>query len=320
MLNFLWNDLYFADTHSDFVTVCDNEYFDNPSCHLDLKRVREYMNLQVMAFFEKPEKKPWLEWQKICRLYDDFYQSVLSFAGVDILKNGKQLLDTERSWLVLALEAVDSFTWFDDKKYFLDQLTKMNFKILGLFWNNDNWAGSGADSNLYHNVDLGLTKQGKRFLQLFAEYNIVLDLAHSSKRSFWQAVKIHQKPFMVSHTCCMELCTHRRNLTDEQLKKIGESGGYVGIAMYPFFLNGTNKADLQDVAEHLNHAIRIAGVDAVGLGTDFDGIEVLPTGVTGCESLPMLCGALQKKGFSYAEIEKVMGKNLRRFLLENLKE
>lgn len=320
MPNFLWRNLYLADAHSDFITACDNEFTDNPKCCVDLKRIRENIKLQVAAFFVKPQGKPWKEWRKICGLYDNFVKCVSEYSGVDILKRCEQLNNTRQSNLVLALEAADCFARFADKEYFLHRLVAMDFKILGLFWNNDNWIGCGADANLYRNVDSGLTKQGKRFLRTFAEYNIILDLAHSSERSFFQVAEIYDKPFMVSHACCLGLCSHRRNLSDEQLSKIGERGGYAGIALYPLFLNGTPYADLTSVAEHIAYAVNKAGIDCVGLGTDFDGTDTLPQGITGCENLYRLGGILYEKGFVYKDIEKIMGKNLQRFLRENLKE
>lgn len=318
MLNNFYNQLYVADAHADTATVCGGNFYDNPERHLDFVRLKQFVNLQVFAFFQKPEQQPWLEWQHICRYYDDFANAVLGFAGMDILNNKIQLLDESRTWAVAALESVDCFAWFDDKRFFLDTLKKMNFKIIGLFWNNNNWAGSGADCNQPKKMDLGLTRKGKRFLELFAEYYFVLDLAHSSQRSFDDVCQIYKKPIMVSHTCCGALHPHRRNLTDRQLKIIGERQGYVGIACFPYFLNGTPWAEIDDVAEHICHAVNCAGIDAVGLGTDFDGIEFLPSGMSGCQSLPLLADKLEKKGLKYKEIEKIMGKNLQSFLLYNL--
>lgn len=313
-----YEKLYFADAHADTATACGKELACNGQCHLDLRRAAEYLNLQVFAFFQKPEGKPWLEWQQICRCHDRFAAAVENFDGVDILKRSEQLLDTNRAWAVPALEAVDCFAWFDDKRYFLEELRRRHFKIIGLFWNNNNWAGSGTDSNLPKAIDTGLTLGGRKFLELLAEYDFILDLAHASQRSFADACEIWRKPLMVSHCCCGELQPHRRNLTDQQLRTLGERQGYVGIAFYPHFLTGSAAATVDDIAEHICYAVKMAGVDTVGLGSDFDGIEVLPEGIEGSQSLHKLVASLQSKGLGQDDIEKIMGRNLQRFLLENI--
>lgn len=313
-----YKKLYVADAHADTATACGREVACNGQCHLDLKRTAEYLKLQVFAFFQKPEGKPWLEWQQICRHHDRFAAAVESFVGVDIVKRGSQLKATDCAWAVPALEAVDCFAWFDDKRYFLEELQRRYFKIIGLFWNNNNWAGSGADSNLPKAIDTGLTLGGRKFLELLAEYDFILDLAHASQRSFADACEVWQKPLMVSHCCCGELQPHIRNLTDRQLRTVGERQGYVGIAFYPYFLTGSAVATVDDIAEHICYAVKVAGVDTVGLGSDFDGIEVLPTGIDGSQSLYKLADSLQAKGLGQDDIEKIMGRNLQRFLLENI--
>lgn len=312
------NKLYVADAHADTATVCGKNFLCNGQCHLDLQRAARYLDLQVFAFFQKPQGKPWLEWQRICRCYDEFAAAVENFAGMSVLKSGGQLQNADYAWAVAALEAVDCFAWFADKKYFLEELQRRHFKIIGLFWNNNNWAGSGADSNLPKAVDTGLTLGGRKFLEQLAEYDFILDLAHASQRSFAAACDIYDKPFMVSHCCCAGLQPHRRNLTDEQLRTLGERQGFAGIAFYPYFLTGSAEATADDIVRHLCYAVNIAGVDAVGLGSDFDGIEILPVDILGCQSLPSLADKLEEQGLKQSEIEKLMGGNLRRFLRENL--
>ena len=318
MLKNFYDMLYVADAHADTATVCGNDFYVNKNCHLDLQRTKEFMNLQVFAFWQHPENKPWLEWQSFCRSYAAFANGVLAAPGIDILKNGADLNCSDNTWAVMALEGVDSFAWLQDKKFFLDHLKKAHFKIIGPFWNNDNWVGCGANSNEDNSDDFGLRLSGKRFLSVLTEYPMVLDLAHSSHRSFFDAAAVYTKPFMVSHACCYTLCPHKRNLTDEQIKLLAERGGYLGIAFYPYFFKGDVHADIGDIVEHIKYAVNLAGSDSVGLGSDFDGIDFLPGGIIGCESLPRLADKLYSKGLKYDIIEKVMGLNLKRFLQDNL--
>ena len=318
MLKNCYDMLYVADAHIDTATACGSDFYINPKCQADLQRVSKFLNLQIFAFWQRPQNKPWSEWQSLCRSHTAFTDAVLAAAGVEILRSGEELCRTDTTWAVLALEGADCFAWLRDKKYFFDYLQKAGFKIIGLFWNNDNWLGCGADSNENPAADFGMRFKGKKFLADLAEYPFVLDLAHSSRRSFFEAAAVYQKPFMVSHSCCAALCPHKRNLTDEQLRLLGKRNGFLGIAFYPYFLNGTAKATAEDICEHIKYAVNLAGGDTVGLGSDFDGMDILPVGMTGCESLPLLAEKLHSGGLKYDMIEKIMGLNLKRFLQNNL--
>lgn len=318
MLKNFYDLIYVADAHTDFPTAAEGNFGENQTCQTDLLRFEKFLDLQVFAFWEKPSCTPWLEWQRICRYYEKFVEAMTGFSGGEILKQKSDIMFFEKPCGILALEGVDCFAWFDDKRYFLDCLKKMNFKIIGFFWNNDNWLGCGADSNQEKALDYGLNLAGKRFLEIFAEYSFIMDLAHSSYKSFYDCVNLYQKPFMVSHACCGGLVSHKRNLQDDQLRLLGLRGGFVGIAFYPYFLTGSSEATLDDIVEHVRYAVNLAGEDAVGLGSDFDGMDILPAEIIGSQSLPKLADRLLKKGFKYSVMEKIMGLNLKNFLLNNL--
>lgn len=318
MRNFFYEQLYIADAHADTATATAGRFRENSALQIDFARAERFLNLQVFAFWGRPMGKPWLEWQRFCRQQAAFTKVLLSEKRLKLLRKREQLTDTTHTWAVLALEGADGLAWLPEKAYFLRELVRMHVHILGLFWNNDNWLGCGADCNRDPCRDFGLTGEGRKFLSLLADSPLVLDLAHSSRRSFWDICGAYSRPILVSHSCCAGLCPHHRNLDDAQLRFLGEHGGYLGIALYPYFLNGRGQATLADVAAQIQYACNLAGTEAVGLGTDFDGIEVLPDGVAGCQDLPRLAEFLHRRKMPYATLEKVMGGNLRRFLWENI--
>ena len=129
-----------------------------------------------------------------------------------------------------------------------------------------------------------------------------------------------RQPIFVSHACCAALCPHRRNLTDEQLRALGQSGGWLGVTLAPAFLRASaveNVADLNDVVRHIQHAVNVAGAEAVGLGSDFDGVENLPRGLVGVQSWPRLADALTAAGFKADMVERLLGGNLLKFLRQH---
>jgi len=120
------------------------------------------------------------------------------------------------------------------------------------------------------------------------------------------------RPVVVSHTGERGTCDNRRNLSDEQLRKIAATGGVIGIGFWDVAVCGS---DASAIARAIGHAVQVAGVDHVALGSDFDGAINAPFDVTG---LPLVTQALQERAFSDAEIDKIMGGNVMRLLHQML--
>jgi membrane dipeptidase len=120
------------------------------------------------------------------------------------------------------------------------------------------------------------------------------------------------RPLVVSHTGVRGTCDNNRNLSDEQLRAIAVKGGLIGVG---FWEAATCGKDAKAVARAIQHAVRVAGVDHIALGSDFDGAVSMPFDTTG---LVLITEALLEEGFSESDVEKIMGGNLIRFLQENL--
>ena len=106
------------------------------------------------------------------------------------------------------------------------------------------------------------------------DLGMLVDVSHLAKKSFWDVLKVTNKPIIASHSCCEALCSHPRNLDDQQLKAIAENEGVVGINFYPGFLKeGQDPATIDDVIKHIIHVAEVIGCEYIGLGSDFDGIE-----------------------------------------------
>lgn len=172
----------------------------------------------------------------------------------------------------------------------------------------DNKLGGSA-----HGVSHGgLTEFGKQVIKKMQAKNMILDVAHSSEKLIDDILAITTKPILSSHTGVKGTCDNVRNLSDKHLIGIANTGGIVGIA---FFDKAVCKADAEHIAKAIQYTVNLIGVDHVALGSDFDGAITAPFDVTG---LPLITEELLKLGFSSEDISKVMGNNVKRFLLENL--
>ncbi|MCL2002724.1 MAG: membrane dipeptidase [Oscillospiraceae bacterium] len=184
--------------------------------------------------------------------------------------------------LLPAVEGGDSVQALSDLRPFLERKPV----FFSLTWNHDNRLAGGCKGGG------GLTPLGREVVAALEDAGTRLDLSHASERTFWDVLDAVQRPPVVSHACCHALCPHPRNLTDGQMRALAERGGVLGVTFYPPFLTGRDGADLSDVARHIKHAVSVMGVKHVGLGSDFDGCDLLPDGLSGVQDVPSLIEAL----------------------------
>lgn len=150
---------------------------------------------------------------------------------------------------------------------------------------------------------------------------ILVDVSHLSDGGFYDVADIAKKPFIASHSNCRELSNHPRNLTDDMLKILGNTGGITGLNFCPSFLTNDAKnkeSSVEMIVAMAKHMKQIGGVDIIGVGTDFDGVEG-NLEISGCEKMNLLADGLSRNGFTTGEIEKIMSGNLLRVMREAVK-
>ena len=194
----------------------------------------------------------------------------------------------------------------------IERYRRMGVVYITLCHNGDNDLCDSARGNGEHG---GLSPLGKEALREMNRVGMMVDLSHAAESTFWQVLELSKKPVVCSHSSCRALCDHPRNLTDEQLRALAEKGGVVQVTMYSGFLCKEGEAALDDFMAHLCHAIEVAGIEHVGIGTDFDGDGA----VIGCSSAAQLRNVtreLLRRGFGECDIEKLWGGNWMRVMRE----
>jgi membrane dipeptidase len=192
-------------------------------------------------------------------------------------------------------------------------------RSLGLTWSRPNAFGHGTTFDFPGSPDQGpgLSDAGRALVRACNELGVVVDLSHLNERGFWDIAELSQAPLVASHSNAHALCPSPRNLTDEQLRALGESGGVVGINFCVAFVreDGADDADtpLSAIAAHAAHVAEVAGPEAVALGSDFDG-ATMPHEVDNAAKLPALFDALRAFGFDASELELIAFGNWRRVL------
>ncbi|MGH9243124.1 MAG: dipeptidase [Acidimicrobiales bacterium] len=160
----------------------------------------------------------------------------------------------------------------------------------------------------------GLTDEGRRFVEAMRAQGIILDLAHASPPTFWQALVAHGAggggPVIVSHTGVRSERRSWRNVDDAQIRAIAQRGGVVGIMFHRGFLARPSwRATAADVVRHVEHVIRVGGEDAAALGSDYDGMIQPPRDLATVLELPRLVEHMLGRGFSPERVRKVLGAN-----------
>jgi membrane dipeptidase len=158
----------------------------------------------------------------------------------------------------------------------------------------------------------GLTDLGRQWVKALEAKSIIIDLAHASPATLRDVTAMASRPLLVSHTGVKATCDNPRNLSDEELQAVAKTGGVIGIGLWDTATCGT---DAKATARAIRHAMSVAGVDHVALGSDFDGAVTTPFDASGWV---LVTDALLQEGFSEPDIKKIMGENVVRVLLQGL--
>jgi membrane dipeptidase len=184
--------------------------------------------------------------------------------------------------------------------------------------NTNDWADSSGDENdpkIQHHG--GLTPFGKQVVLEMNRLGMMVDISHVADDTFYSALAASQAPMIASHSSCRALTDNPRNMTDDMIAKLAAKGGVIQINFYCTFVK--QQADpptIADVVDHIDHAVKIAGIDHVGIGSDFDGIECAPVGLQSVADFPHLTKALLERGYSHAQIAQLYGGNTLRLMRE----
>jgi membrane dipeptidase len=228
----------------------------------------------------------------------------------------------------------------------LRELSRRGVRYLTLTWSNSNDLGgsSGDDGDVR-----GLTPFGRRVVAEMNRLGIVVDLSHVSDATFWDAVRASDRPVLATHSSSRELTNIPRNMTDAMLKAVAKNGGAVCVNFGSAFLDVAfhdkektiwqkkhsgapaemwreiradaaklePRVPLARLVDHIEHVAKVAGVDHTCLGSDFDGVPAVPVGLEDVSKLPALTAALRARGFSPADLDKILGGNVLRVLDAN---
>jgi len=291
--------MFIADTHSDTLFALGVEGKQDTMITAD--RLRDGgVTLQVFALFTGGKGNKG-DYEGIARAEMAQVPRLLG-AGLRQVMNPADAKEGE-SCFMLSIEGCELFekdvasvqAWYDK-----------GVRMAALVWNNENRIGFPAKGGSSE----GLTPYGLEVVREMQRLGMAVDTSHLNEAGFYDLFNKTDKPPMASHSCCTALRSHFRNLTDDQLRLMIRNGSYVGVNFYPHFLTDTGRADLNDVANHIDHICQLGGAGIVGFGSDFDGIECTPQGLEHPGHIPALLDVLRARGYDEKTLRGIAGENL----------
>ena len=290
------------DVHCD--TISHGKPLRKNDLNTDLERLMAYSPAaQVFAIFVRPdtdrppadfsrdapaEELERLGFEYISRLRGEILKNS-DIASMCL--NGEDIRSAGRCGRVAALMAVEGAELIGCTTDGLLRAYEQGVRLVNITWNFRNRLSGTALGG-----GEGLTDEGRAFVRYAQQIGVAVDMSHISERAFWDTMEIAVRPIIAGHSNSKALCDFPRNLTDEQFTALVRCGGGAGVNLCTDFL-GLGR-DVEAAAEHIEHFLSLGGEKAVFLGSDLDGIDELPRGMTGIESMGELYDCLLRRNLS----------------------
>ena len=253
----------------------ERSFYDGDTS-INLKLLKENGSLlQFFAMYLSRNEMKTMDSYDILKGIYGYYQTQMEKYS-DIIKpvySAQDVLENEKKGLLSSLLTVEDGVFIDGKIERVQEVYDMGVRLITLMWNFENSVGFPCSDDPEAHLK-GLKPFGIEVVEKMNELGMIIDVSHMSEGGFYDVARYSKKPFVASHSCARALCSHRRNLTDDQLKTLGNAGGIAGVNFECSFLKeGSNCATYDQIIEHLLYMRDKAGIDAVGFGSDLDGID-----------------------------------------------
>jgi membrane dipeptidase len=293
------------DTSIDFKCI-------QPEVAVNLPRLQQVnMALQFFAIYI-PEKVEGMSFEPILECIDLFYQKIAAHPAVAFIQDLddlEQAIHAKKLGALLTLEGVEGLM---GSMRNLRIAYYLGVRCMGITWNYANWAADGV----LEARKGGFSAKGKRFVKECNNLGILLDVSHLAETGFWQLMEISQAPVLASHSNTFEICSHPRNLSNDQIEAIIAQKGMIGLTFVPWFVKTVNP-QIGDLLLHIDHVCSLGGENRLGFGSDFDGIEQFVPNLENVGQYDNLVNELLKK-YSANLVEKLLFGNWLSFLRNSL--
>lgn len=313
------------DMHCDtlYRAYTENSTLFNDSFHISFNKVRNIKPyIQCLAVWIPDEYRGQAAWELFCGCVGKLEEQI-GLADIVWCKTAddiKRVSNEKKQGIILTVEGGAVLGGHLDK---IQTLHDMGVRMMTLTWNGKNELGDG----IMEETDCGLTDFGRDAVKEMERAGIIVDISHAGEKLFWDVAAIAEKPFAASHSNIRSITDHRRNLTDEQFRKIIDIGSLTGLNFCADFLKTKNcktqdtkilhHSGMYDIIRHTEYMLSLGGEKNIAFGADFDGADI-PEDITGIESMEMLY-RLFSEHFGQSITDAVFFGNAYRFFTENVR-
>jgi membrane dipeptidase len=215
------------------------------------------------------------------------------------------LLSTVNEGKIAAMLSIEGADIIEGRLSILRILYQLGVRMVGLVHSRRNLLADGvADSR----TNGGLSTLGVEVVEELNRLGLIIDVSHLNDAGFWDLMDLVKSPVIASHSNCRAVCSHPRNLTDDQIQALAQRRGVIGINFAPSFIHPVN-ATIERLVDHIDHIVDVVGPEYVGLGSDFDGISSTPERLNDVSQMPRITQELTRRRYSEAEIRQILGLN-----------
>lgn len=311
-------DFYDNDCQLDIKRLLGDGFGDKDKTHGDGDKSHENGNgrVQFFAAFADPVKYRGSALTRVHSIIDCVYRAQELYNDkITVCASARDIDKAAVEDKVAAILTVEGGEALNGELSILRQLYRIGVRSLTLAWNHRNLLADGSGERF----GAGLSEFGRQVVAEMNRLGMIVDVSHLCEASFYDVLELTKAPVIASHSNSRVVCDHVRNLNDTQLEMIKANGGVIGINFYPYFLNNTGEASIDDVVKHIEHICSVTGENHIGIGSDFDGIECTPRGLEGPQCVYSLFDRLSRMNYSNVFIEKFAGLNFMRVISEVFK-
>lgn len=271
------------------------------------------------AFFAVDVTKAWKNNLAYALDAFGFFAADLEDCADDIVVAGSaaEIEAAKAAGKVAAVLVLENSDGLEGSLSVLRMLHRIGVRSVGITHNLSTWAAAG---NLESRCGGGLTRFGMILVEEMNALRMLVDVSHISERGFFDVLEASRSPVIASHSCCAALCDHPRNLTDVQLRMLAANGGVVGITFVPSFVDPEwresdwpARPSLEKLLDHVDHAVEVAGIEHVGIGSDFDGGGTV---LQDASEYPRITAGLLERGYPESAVREILAENTLRVFRE----
>lgn len=312
------NTLLLMDMHNDVLEVmardtsyhlADRHNFN----HTDIPRMQlGGVDVQFFSMWVNPSTHGHASFDRAMEMVDIFNAELaLNPTTLGQARTKAEALALTQENKIAGVLAVEGGHAIENDLGKLIALYEAGVRYLTITWNNStDWAVSAQDNR---SATVGLSDFGRQVIRTMDSLGVIIDVSHTGIKTIEDILTVTENPIIATHSGVRALRDHYRNLYDHQIEAIANTGGVIGVVFYPPFLSPRNAANIATVADHIDYIVDLVGINHVGIGSDFDGIGTnTVSGLWDVTRFPYLTFELLERGYSGADLEKILGGNFMR--------